>query len=70
MAYSFIYSFYYSLRLHELATKLGVRREYLPAGRSYGGCIRDMRISEGGATRHVSLGTPADGEKYQVTGAP
>jgi len=52
-------------RLHELASKLGVRREYLPAGRSYGGCIRDMRISEGGATRHVSLGTPADGEKYQ-----
>ena len=27
---------------------------------------RDLRILEGGFSRYVSLGTPSDGEKYQV----
>ena len=58
------------LRLRELAAELGLTREELPGGTSYGGCIRELRISEGGASRYVSLGTPSDGENYQVCLAP
>ena len=54
-------------RLRDLAAELRVARDTLPAGDSFAGCLRDLRVSENGGTPlWISLGTPADGEQYQV----
>ena len=54
-------------RLRDLAFELGVARETLPVGESFAGCMRDMRVAENdGSARWISLGTPADGQQYQV----
>jgi len=54
-----------SLRLEDVSRSLGLTRDDFPEGRSFGGCLRNLSISEGGFSRFVSLGTPSDGEKYQ-----
>ena len=54
-------------RLRDLAAELKVARETLPAGDSFAGCLRDLQVSENdGSPLWISLGTPADGEQYQV----